>query len=111
MEDFWAFSDILSMSYTIGDMIDQLTIANIRLWHIEEERRSLISQFEKAQGEEEIDTMQKITAIVDKTSKVNSERNSLIDDINRAIRTLLDETIPFELKASSLLGYGKNKLY
>jgi hypothetical protein len=30
---------ITIMADTVGDMIDKLTIANIRLWHIEDERR------------------------------------------------------------------------
>ncbi len=92
---------------TIGDMIDQLTIANIKLWHIEDERR----EFTKA---EHIDNTRAKT-LLDKVALVNQERNNLIDKINAALRVLVDKSknnnSDFVLSAEDLLGTGKNKFY
>ena len=92
---------------TIGDMIDQLTIANIKLWHIEDKRR----EFTKG---EDID-IERAKILLDKVASVNQERNNLIDKINASIKVLIDSVkndhSNFILKAEDLLGTGKNKFY
>lgn len=92
---------------TIGDMIDQLTIANIKLWHIEDERRDFVKQ----DGSD----MQKAKELLEKVASVNRERNNLIDKINASIRVLVDQAqnnhTHFVLTAEDLLGTGKNKFY
>lgn len=93
------------MAETVGDMIDRLTIANIRLWHIEDERRE---KAETASREEAVNLLNKV-------SKVNKERNMYIDQINAALKVLIDQAASrdssFELSAEDLLGVGKNKHY
>lgn len=92
---------------TIGDMIDQLTIANIKLWHIEDERR------EFTRGEDV--NIEKAKMLLNKVASVNQERNSLIDKINASIKVLIDaaknDHSNFILTAEDLLGTGKNKFY
>lgn len=92
---------------TIGDMIDQLTIANIKLWHIEDERRIFVQQ-------ENCD-INKSRELLEKVASVNRERNNLIDKINAGIRVLIDKVkndhSAFALTAEDLLGTGKNKFY
>jgi len=92
---------------TIGDLIDKLTIANVRLWHIEDARREYCAgpakEEEKARG------------FLDKVAAVNRERNSLIDQINAAFKVLLDKMSGSDsswvVSAEELLGFGKNKFY
>lgn len=92
---------------TIGDMIDQLTIANIKLWHIEDERRIFVQQ-------ENCD-INKAKELLEKVASVNRERNNLIDKINAGIKVLVDQAknnhTAFVLTAEDLLGTGKNKFY
>ena len=95
------------MADTIGDMIDKLTIANIRLWHIEDERRSYCSGNNHDES--------KAREYLNMVSNVNKERNSLTDQINAAIGVLIDKAAhkdsSFSLTAEELLGTGKNKFY
>ena len=93
------------MADTIGDLIDKLTIANIKLWHIEDERREFVALDENKQ------TKTRSIELLNMVSSVNKERNSLIDQINMALRVLHDPTNKFKLDAESLLGTGKNKFY
>ncbi len=58
------------MAETLGSIIDKLTIANIRLWHLEDMRRDLSLPDKKR------------LEAADKISIVNSERNDLMDEIN-----------------------------
>jgi len=58
---------------TIGSAIDKLTIANIRLWHLEDQRR------DKSLSDEER------LAACDMVSVVNGQRNDLIDEIDEAM--------------------------
>ena len=92
---------------TIGDMIDQLTIANIKLWHIEDERR----EFTKREDTD----IERAKKLLDKVASVNQERNNLIDKINASIKVLIDAAknnhSSFVLTAEDLLGTGKNKFY
>jgi hypothetical protein len=92
------------MADTIGDLIDKLTIANIKLWHIEDERREFVEIEEKEQ------TKGKAVKFLNMISDVNKERNSLIDQINMAFRTLSNNE-EFKLNSEHLLGTGKNKFY
>lgn len=95
------------MADTIGDLIDKLTISNIRLWHIEDARR------EYCLGEEKDE--RKAREHLDMITKTNKERNSLIDQINAALKVLLDKMTgkdsSFSLSVDELLGSGKNKFY
>ena len=88
-------------------MIDQLTIANIKLWHIEDERREFVKN-------PNID-IEKPIFLLNQIATVNKERNTLIDKINAAIKVLIDKAkdndTDFILKAEDLLGIGKNKFY
>ena len=96
------------MADTIGDMIDNLTIANIRLWNLEDERRELSLTAKKLQDTE-------IKTFLKRISSTNKERNSLIDQINGALGVLVDKAAKkdsaFTLAAEELLGLGKNKFY
>ena len=58
------------MAETLGSLIDKLTIANIRLWHLEDLRRDLRLSDRKR------------LAAADKIAVVNSERNDLMDEID-----------------------------
>jgi hypothetical protein len=76
---------------TLGSLVDKLSIANIRLWHLEDRRR------DKTLLDEE-----RLKA-ADTVSIVNGERNSLMDEID----IILDKSINNK-KAPIFL---KNKLY
>ncbi len=95
------------MSDTIGDLIDKLTISNIKLWHVEDERREYCSN--------PVEDESKARKYLEIVAKVNKERNSLIDQINAALRVLIDKAAnsdsSFVLTAEELLGTGKNKFY
>jgi len=56
---------------TLGSLIDKLTIANTRLWHLEDERRN-----------RSLPDKDRLAAC-DKVSIVNRQRNDLIDEINQ----------------------------
>lgn len=92
------------MAETIGDMIDKLTIANIKLWHIEDARR------EYSQGTERNE--EKARNYLDMVASVNKERNNLIDQINAALAVITDKKEScLCLTPEDLLGVGKNKFY
>jgi hypothetical protein len=55
---------------TLGSLVDKLTIANIRLWHLEDDRRDA--------GKSDSERL----AAADKVSVVNAQRNALIDEID-----------------------------
>lgn len=109
------------MSDTFGDLVDKLTIANIRLWHIEDERREFSAKIaslpEYRDGEENAakKDAEKAHSLLQMVAKVNKERNSLVDQINGALAVLVDQArnkdSRFELTAAELLGTGKNKFY
>lgn len=96
------------MADTIGDMIDKLTIANIRIWHLEDEKRKLTNAIK------DVD-LNNLKIITEKVSKTNRERNDLIDQINSGLRVLMDKVNDkesnFIINADSLLGNNKNKFY
>jgi len=58
---------------TAGSVIDQLTIANIRLWHLEDTRR-----------DKTLPDAERLKAC-DMVSVVNGQRNSLIDEIDQML--------------------------
>jgi len=95
------------MADTIGDLIDKLTISNIKLWHIEDERREYCANVDKDE--------EKARNYLNMVANVNKERNSLIDQINAALKVLIDKAAKqdssFKLLADDLLGVGKNKFY
>jgi hypothetical protein len=96
------------MADTIGDLIDKLTISNIRLWNLEDERRNYCNTSESR-------TEQELKQFLSKISSTNRERNDLIDQINSGIRVLIDKIssndTTFKITAEQLLGTGKNKFY
>ena len=96
------------MADTIGDMIDKLTIANIRLWMLEDSRREYCNS---DQSKSEVE----IKDFLNKISQTNRERNNLVDEINGSLRILVDRTLDCEstlrVSADGLLGTGKNKFY
>ena len=61
------------MAETLGSLIDKLTIANIRLWHLEDARR-----------DRSLPDKDRLAA-ADAISVVNKERNDLIDEIDEFI--------------------------
>ena len=96
------------MADTIGDLIDKLTISNIRLWHLEDERRDYCNKKTVLLEEE-------LRSLLIKINQTNKERNILIDQINSAFRVLIDKLVSndstFTISAEELLGTGKNKFY
>ena len=96
------------MADTIGDLIDKLTISNIRLWMLEDQRRTYCNSEEsKPEGE--------LKEFLNKISASNRERNDLIDQVNASLRVLIDKSADkdstLEITAEKLLGTGKNKFY
>ena len=55
---------------TLGSLVDKLSVANLRLWHLEDRRRD--SSLPNAERLKAADTV----------AVVNSERNALIDEID-----------------------------
>ena len=93
---------------TIGDMIDKLTIANVRLWMLEDSRRVFCDTDQTKTEKETKDFLNKI-------SNTNRERNDLIDQINCSLGILIDtaskKKSTMRVTAEDLLGTGKNKFY
>jgi len=58
------------MAETLGSLVDKLTIANIRLWHLEDMRRDL-----------SLPDARRLQA-ADQIAVVNGERNDLMDEID-----------------------------
>jgi hypothetical protein len=96
------------MADTIGDLVDKLTISNIRLWMLEDDRR-LYCNTDESKTEEEL------KSFLNKVSATNRERNNLIDQINASFKVLIDKCnnkdSTIEITAEELLGTGKNKFY
>ena len=92
------------MAESIGELIDKLTIANVKIWHIEEARRGL------SDGSEEI-----AVDLHRKLSFQNEHRNELIAQINAAFRVLFDATKGVDshlaISAEDLLGGKEVKYY
>jgi hypothetical protein len=96
------------MADTIGDLVDKLTIANCRLWHVEDARREFSSK-------EDEKSLEQAEHLLNQVSKINKERNSLIDQINAGMGVLVDKAAnkdsTLQLTSDELLGTGKNKFY
>lgn len=58
------------MAETLGSLVDKLSIANIRIWHLEERRRD-----KSLTGEERL-------AAADAAARVNAQRARLVDEID-----------------------------
>jgi hypothetical protein len=79
---------------TIGNLIDKLSIVNIRIWVAEDVKRDPIA------SDKEIADATKITNIC------NSQRNDLIQEIDEMINNLIETG-----KIQKLYKQGSNKLY
>ena len=105
----------MKMADTIGDMIDKLIIANVKLWHIEDERREFCTRLDLYDTDNSIRDAEKAKEYLNLIALINKERNSLIDQINASLRVLIDKVAnkdsSFSLTAEDLLGTGKNKFY
>jgi hypothetical protein len=82
------------MRVTIGNLIDQLTIVNIRIWMAEDVKRN------KDATDEEIAKACKITNVA------NQQRNDLIQAIDEAINEMVVSGKP-----QKLYGQGSTKMY
>ena len=81
------------MKKTIGNLIDELTIANLRIWKAEDIKRD-----PKATDAD----LAKATKL---TNKVNQQRNDLIQAIDEAMNDIA------EGEKQKLYGQGENKTY
>ena len=82
---------------TIGNLIDKLTIVNIRIWTAEDVKRN------REATDTEIAKATKITNIA------NQQRNDLIQEIDEMINELVLKQKPQKLyKQGSTKMYGKN---
>jgi hypothetical protein len=96
------------MSDTIGELIDKLTISNIRLWMLEDQRRVFCNSDTVKSNEE-------VKQFLKKVSSTNKERNVLIDQINACCRIIYDnsndKSSTLQITIDEILGSGKNKFY
>lgn len=81
------------MATTIGNLIDQLSIVNLRIWMLEDVKRDSTEDKEIADATR-------------KTNILNQQRTDLIQEIDEFILGLLDGT-----KHMKLYGQGSTKLY
>lgn len=84
------------MAETLGSLVDKLTIANIRLWHLEDVRRD--------RSLSDADRLKAADAI----SEVNSQRNDLMDEIDSFLYLAAHGKV--RLKAPHVKIYRKFKL-
>lgn len=66
------------MAETLGSLVDKLSVANIRLWHLEDRRRN--KNFPDPQR----------LAAADAVSLVNKQRNDLMDEIDLYLKAALE---------------------
>lgn len=82
--------------HTIGNLIDELTIVNIRIWMAEDIKRDVNAT---------ADDIVRATRI---TNVANQKRNDLIQEIDERLNNLMMEQIPQKLyKQGSTKMYGK----
>lgn len=82
---------------TIGNLIDKLTIANLRIWTAEDKKR------DKSASDTEIANATRIT------NTVNSQRNDLIQEIDERLNHMVKTGELQKLyKQGSTKMYGKN---
>ncbi len=84
------------MAETLGSLIDKLTIANVRLWHLEDVRR------DRALPDKDR------LAAADAIAEVNQQRNNLIDEIDGFLYKAAHGQV--KLKAPKMKMYKKFKL-
>lgn len=84
------------MAETLGSLIDKLTIANIRLWHLEDARR-----------DRSLPDKDRLAA-ADAISEVNGQRNDLMDEIDDYLYRAAHGQV--RLKAPKVKIYKKFKL-
>lgn len=84
------------MAETLGSLVDKLTVANIRLWHLEDVRR-----------DRKLSDKNRLAA-ADMISVVNQERNDLIDEIDEFLYQAAAGKV--KLKAPKVKIYRKFKL-
>ena len=82
------------MAETLGSLIDKLTIANVRLWHLEDTRRDK-SLSDKTR-----------LAAADNVAVVNAQRNRLVDEIDQYLKDAIGGKIPHivDPKVNTYLG-------
>jgi hypothetical protein len=81
------------MAETLGSLVDKLTIVNIRLWHLEDDRRD--------KNRPDIERLR----AADMVTNVNAQRNDLIDEIDLYLQDAINN--PNQKK----LVWRKHKLY
>jgi len=79
---------------TIGNLIDKLTIVNIRIWMAEDIKR------DKSATDKTIADATRLT------NTANSQRNDLIQEIDESINKMVSTGV-----VQKLYGQGKSKLY
>jgi hypothetical protein len=87
------------MASTIGNLIDQLTVVNLRIWAFEDIKR--ISDDDHA-----------IAEATRKTNVLNQQRNDLIQEIDSLILGLVDGTATMKnYKQGDTKLYGREGIY
>ena len=82
---------------TIGNLIDKLTIVNIRIWMAEDIKR------DKSASDKTIADATRLT------NTANTQRNDLIQEIDESINELISTGVPQKIyKQGSSKLYGKN---
>jgi hypothetical protein len=79
---------------TIGNLIDKLTVTNIRIWMAEDIKRDVNASDKQ------------IADATRLTNTCNQQRNDLIQEIDEMINDLIKNN-----KTQKLYGQGKNKIY
>jgi hypothetical protein len=82
------------MKVTIGNLIDQLTIVNIRIWMAEDIKRDPNA------------TDKQIADATRLTNVANQQRNDLIQEIDECLNDMVKNGT-----VQKLYGQGKNKMY
>lgn len=82
------------MNVTIGNLIDKLSICNIRIWQAEDKKR------EKGASDKQIADATRLTNVA------NSERNDLIQAIDESINEMVSTG-----KLQKLYKQGSTKMY
>lgn len=81
------------MEITIGNLVDQLSIVNIRIWMLEDAKRDI-----KASDKE-------VAEATRKTNVLNTHRNNLIEAIDAGLNKMVGAD------SSNTYGQGSTKMY
>lgn len=87
------------MAETIGNLIDKLTICNLRIWNAEDMKRNAINEPTKALRDKMIVQATEIT------NMTNQQRNDLIQEIDEKMNEIA------EGKKQKLYKQGSTKMY